>query len=42
MVNDWAMTGIGYRSDAQRALAETIADRALERRKRRPDLAEAA
>lgn len=43
VVSDWTMTGIGYRNDAERQLAEAIADAALERRKaQRPDLAEVA
>ena len=41
--NDWTMTGIGYRNDAERQLAEAIAAKAMERRKAsRPDLAEVA
>lgn len=42
VVNGWAMTGIGYRSDAERQLAEAIADTAIERRKRGFDSAKAA
>ncbi|MEJ2859474.1 MULTISPECIES: replication initiator [unclassified Saccharothrix] len=32
IVNDWAMTGVGYRTDAQRELAHAIATRKLARR----------
>lgn len=43
VVNNWTMTGIGYRNDAERQLAEAIATTTLERRKaRQTDLAEVA
>lgn len=32
VVNDWAMTGVGYRTDAERELAAAIASRKLARR----------
>ncbi|MEU4801228.1 replication initiator [Actinosynnema sp. NPDC023587] len=32
VVNDWAMTGVGYRTDAERELAAAIASRKLTRR----------
>jgi hypothetical protein len=32
VVNDWAMTGVGYRTDAERELASAIASRKLARR----------
>jgi hypothetical protein len=32
VINDWTLIGIGYRSDAERELAEAIAARTLERR----------
>ncbi|WP_026454108.1 replication initiator [Saccharomonospora iraqiensis] len=38
VMNDWSLVDIGYRNEAERALAEAIADRAIHRRKnRRPD-----
>ncbi|WP_141999219.1 replication initiator [Amycolatopsis cihanbeyliensis] len=43
VVNDWTMTGIGYHNDAERHLAEAIADTAIQRRKtQRTDLGEVA
>jgi hypothetical protein len=40
VVNDWHLTGIGYRSDAEREIAAMVADRAADFRRERthPDL----
>lgn len=41
VVNDWHLSGIGYRTDAERDIAAAIADQAAERRRQRahhPDL----
>lgn len=35
VINDWSLTGVGYRSAAEREFAEAIADAAIQRRKNR-------